>query len=65
MKTLPNKTDQLISRRQLQIRWGGCCIETLKRKQRAGVLKPIYLSSRMVRYSLQNVEEVEAAAGHE
>jgi len=54
--------EQFLSRRQLTARWG-CCVETIKRRQRAGLLKPIYLSSRMVRYSLRNVEEIEIAAG--
>ncbi len=52
---------KLISRRQLAARWG-CCVESIKRRQRAGLLHPIYLSSRMLRYSLQNVEEIEADA---
>jgi len=61
MKPLLQSSEQLLSRRQLQARWG-CCIETIKRKQYAGLLKPIFLSARMIRYSVQNVEEIEAAA---
>ena len=61
MKTQLNSTEQLLSRRQLQARWG-CSVESVKRRQKAGLLKPIYLSLRMVRYTLQNVEEIEAAA---
>jgi len=57
-------TGQLISRRQLAVRWG-CCVESIKRRQRAGLLQPVYLSARMVRYSLQNIEQVEGAAGWE
>jgi predicted site-specific integrase-resolvase len=52
---------QLLSRKELQERWG-CSGETIKRRQRAGLLRPVYLSSRMVRYDLQNVLEIEAAA---
>ena len=64
MNTIHKTTEQFLSRKQLQRRWS-CCIETIKRRQRAGVLTPIYLSARMVRYALRNIEEVEAAAGHE
>ena len=59
-----NPASQLISRRQLAGRWG-CCVESIKRRQRAGLLHPVYLSSRMVRYSLQNIEEVEQSFGLE
>jgi hypothetical protein len=62
MKTRESTSAQiLISRKQLQQRWG-CCTETIKRKQRAGLLHPVYLSSRMVRYNLDNVLEIETAA---
>jgi len=52
---------KLLSRRELQRRWG-CSGETIKRRQRAGLLRPIYFSARMLRYALDNVLEIEAAA---
>ena len=57
-----DQPEQLLSRSQLKTRWG-CCIETIKRRQKAGLLKPIYLSARMVRYSIRNIQEIEMAAG--
>jgi hypothetical protein len=54
-------TDTLVSRRQLATRWQ-CSIETTKRRQKQGVLTPIYLSPRQVRYRLSEIIAVEEAA---
>jgi hypothetical protein len=55
----PNKTTVLLDRPRLADRWS-CSIETLKRRERAGVLTAILLG-RLVRYRLSDVEAIEAA----
>jgi hypothetical protein len=51
---------EFLSRHDLALRW--CCsIETVKRRERAGVLNAIILG-RLVRYRLSEVAAVEAAA---
>ena len=50
----------LLSRQQLADRWG-CSIETIKRRERAGVILPVILG-RLVRYRESDIESVEAAA---
>jgi hypothetical protein len=52
--------DRLISRRQLGERWA-CSRETLKRRERAGIL-PVYKLGKGVRYKLHDVEAIEKAA---
>jgi len=56
-----DKTEQLLSRRALAQRWG-CCIETIKRREREGVLRPIRFNQRLLRHKLSDVLAVEAAA---
>ncbi len=51
---------QLLSRHQLSDRWS-CSIETIKRRERAGVISAMKLGG-LVRYSLQDILKVEAAA---
>lgn len=51
----------LVSRAELARRWG-CSIETLKRREKAGVLNGLRLSARMVRYALDEVLRVERDA---
>jgi hypothetical protein len=51
----------LISRRTLCTRWD-CSDETLRRRERAGLLHPIHLSNRLVRYRLAEVMAVEKGA---
>ena len=50
---------ELISRKKLASRWN-CSIETLKRREKVGILQPIILG-RLVRYNLEDVEAIEAA----
>jgi predicted DNA-binding transcriptional regulator AlpA len=50
----------LLSRQQLADRWG-CSIETIKRRERAGTIRPVILG-RLVRYREADIEAVEAAA---
>ncbi len=54
-------SDTLFSRKQLADRWS-TSIETIKRRQKQGVLIPIYLSQRQVRYKLSQIIGVEEAA---
>lgn len=52
---------QLLSRKQIAARWG-VSIETIKRRERDGTLKGLRLSTRLVRYRLQDVHLVESQA---
>jgi len=54
-QTLP----KLLSRRDLAFRWN-CSIETLKRREKAGILNPTILG-RLVRYKLEDIEAIECA----
>ncbi len=53
---------QLISRRELAERWG-CCVETIKNRERAGILKPIRFGSRSWRYRMSDVLALETLEG--
>jgi predicted DNA-binding transcriptional regulator AlpA len=54
-----DKPDSLLSRNSLAHRWG-CSIETIKRREKDGTLKPIYLpGGRLVRYRLADVLDAE------
>ena len=55
----PNKATVLLDRPRLADRWS-CSIETIKRRERAGVLTAIILG-RLVRYRLCDIEAIEAA----
>ena len=48
----------MLTRRELADRWR-CSIETIKRRERAGILHPVLLGARMPRYRLMDVEEIE------
>ncbi len=61
---LPNQTDKFLARRELAKRWR-CSGESVKRRQRAGLLHPFYLSERKLLYSLAEIEALEAAAAGE
>jgi hypothetical protein len=56
----PNKATRLLTRKGLADRWS-MSIETLKRRERAGVLRVLKLG-RGVRYRLSDVEALEEAA---
>lgn len=49
---------EMLTRRELADRWR-CSIETIKRRERAGILHPVLLGARMPRYRLMDVEEIE------
>jgi hypothetical protein len=48
-----------LTRRELSMRWR-CSGETIKRRQRSGLLHPIYLSERKILYRIAEVESLEA-----
>jgi hypothetical protein len=50
----------LLSRKQLASRWS-TSVETIKRRERTGVLSPLILGG-LVRYALTQVEEIERQA---
>ena len=59
MKTKPKKPNiiselTLLSRTEVANMWGVSTM-TVKRKQACGQLKPIYLSTKIVRYKLEDV----------
>ena len=58
---IDNQTEQLLSRGAVAQRWE-CCIETIKRRERAGILKPIKFNQRLLRYRLSDIVAIEAAA---
>jgi hypothetical protein len=51
-------SDTCISRAQLARRWN-CSIETIKRRERAGILPAIKFSPRCTRYRVTDVQRVE------
>ena len=57
----PMNGETLLSREQLARRWG-CCIETIKRRERAGSLPSVRFNSRVVRYRLVDIERLEQQA---
>jgi hypothetical protein len=52
---------RLLSRRQIAVR-EGVSVETIKRRERQGLLFPIRFNSRLLRYRLSDVAAYEAAA---
>jgi len=56
-----DEKEKFLKRRELAARWR-CSAETIKRKQRSGLLKPVRLSQRLLLYKLSEVEALEAAA---
>jgi hypothetical protein len=54
--------EQLLSRRAVADRWQ-TSVETVKRREKAGLLKAIRFNERLLRYKLSDVEAFEAAAG--
>jgi hypothetical protein len=63
MTTQTNQAKEvLISRRQLAARWG-TSTETVKRRERQGILKSIRFNQRLLRYRLSDIERIEAEAG--
>jgi predicted DNA-binding transcriptional regulator AlpA len=52
---------RLLSRQQIAVKQG-VSVETVKRRERQGLLQPIRFNSRLVRYRLSDVLAYEAAA---
>ena len=50
--------DSLLTRRELADRWK-VSIETIKRRERARVLRPLRLEGRIVRYRMSDVVRIE------
>ena len=59
----PNSSDSLatISRKALAQRWS-CSVETIKRKEKVGILNPLRLGKRFLRYRLSDIEAIEKAS---
>jgi predicted site-specific integrase-resolvase len=60
-KLIQAKPEQMLSRRAVAERWQ-TSVETIKRRERAGLIKPLRFNSRLIRYRLADVEALEAAA---
>jgi hypothetical protein len=57
---MKDNKNQMLSRRQLAARWA-VSKETLKRREKAGVL-PILKLGKVIRYRLADIEQIEAQA---
>jgi len=55
------KPEQLLSRRAVADRWQ-TSVETVKRREKAGLLKAIRFNQRLLRYKLSDVAALETAA---
>ncbi len=51
----------MIDRNELMARWG-ISMPTIKRMDKRGDLTPVYLSTRIVRYRIEDIEKIEADA---
>lgn len=60
MKLVQENEDQMLSRFELAKRWG-VSKETIKRRERDGLIHPIRLSSRLIRYRLVDILTIEEA----
>lgn len=58
---LASNKQEFLRRNEVAARWH-CSIETVKRKERAGLLHPIRLSQRLLLYRLSEIEALEGAA---
>lgn len=47
-----------LTRQDLALRWN-CSVETIKRKERAGYLRPFRLGQRFIRYRLEDIQQIE------
>jgi len=56
-----NQSDRLVSRKELSERWS-LSQKTLKRRERAGELRPLTLSANCVRYRLSEILAIEEDA---
>lgn len=60
-KKIVSTPEQLLSRRAVADRWQ-TSVETVKRREKAGILTPIRFNQRLLRYKLSDIEALEAAA---
>jgi hypothetical protein len=60
-KKIVSASEQLLSRRAVADRWQ-TSVETVKRRERAGLLTAIRFNQRLLRYRLSDIEAFEAAA---
>jgi hypothetical protein len=61
-KRIVSPPEQLLSRKAIAARWQ-TSVETVKRREKAGLLKAIRFNQRLVRYKLSDIAAFEAAAG--
>jgi hypothetical protein len=54
--------ERLVSRKELSERWA-VSTETIKRRTREGLLKPLYFNQRLLRYRLSDIIRIEQEAG--
>jgi predicted site-specific integrase-resolvase len=57
----PTNTEQHLSRRDVAQRWR-TSTETVKRREREGLLKAVRFNARLIRYKLSEVERYEREA---
>ena len=57
----PPGEDEFLSRAQLCTRWG-VCRETIKRREKEGILRALRFNQRLLRYRLSDVLRIEAGA---
>jgi hypothetical protein len=55
------EAERFYSRAKLALRWN-CSKETIKRRERAGLLPAIKFNSRLTRYRLSDIERIEREA---
>jgi hypothetical protein len=61
-KQTATEVERLLSRGELSTRWS-CSRETLKRREREGILRAIRFNQRLLRYKLSDILAIEASAG--
>jgi hypothetical protein len=57
-----SSSEQLLSRRAVADRWQ-TSVETVKRREKDGLLKAIRFNQRLLRYKLSDIQALEAEAG--
>jgi hypothetical protein len=61
---MQDTTIRLLSRRELALRWD-VSLETIKRRTKEGLLRPIRFNARLIRYRLDDVLAIEREASGE
>jgi hypothetical protein len=59
-----NEQGKFLKRTELAARWR-CSVETIKRRQRSGLLNPVRLSQRSLLYLMSEIEQIEREAQSE